>query len=381
MGATALAVSVRPTPPRRILLNAMDVAAEEAAAREAAVIARQKGVFCEMTRFMHIPRVLTLAVSLISGYHCVAQSALRVTDINTTQLPGGTVSVPAWANGLMVQWTQVLGTTKPKIWAFDSTGSFAIPVTEVWFPNTAAAAIHAATVTPTREIVASILAWSSSGQMSTLLVFISRSGIVKVSQTPAQFDPEHLAYSPDGVLWAFGRRAATSPADIRTTYRTIQRFGPDGTWLSGSVLSTDLNPTAEPTANPAWLSINGESFLLVSSTRKFLFSSRARKFVEMDNEGRTLRNAILNFPPEEQNTGNGRPNMLTHATITPSGKIFISFNGGSRLYTLHPDSLAWTIVDPFSYDNQYKGAYGSDGESLIMATMNNRYGWFAFAPK
>jgi len=321
--------------------------------------------------------VLILPLCLALAPWSFAQSALKTVDINTRQLPAGNVSMPAWSNGMLIQWTQVQGTDKPNIWAFDSTGALAVPATEVWFPGTSSAAIHAATVTPSHLIVASVLAWSSSGQMSTLLCYVSPAGVVKVSQIPAQFDPEHLAYSPDGVLWAFGRRAATSQSDVKTTYRTIQRFGPDGTWLSGSVLSTELNPPGQPTANPAWSSVNGESFLLVGATRKFLFSSPARRFVEMDNEGRTLRNVALNFPPEEQDRGNGRPSTLTHSAISPSGRIYVSFNAGQRVYILNPDSLTWTTVDPSSYDSQYRGVYGSDGESLVMRTFNDRFGWFA----
>jgi hypothetical protein len=95
----------------------------------------------------------------------------------------------------------------------------------------------------------------------------------------------------------------------------------------------------------------------------------------MDNNGRTLRNVTLNLPTTEI-LSNGQTNRLTNATITPSGKIYVNFNGG-RAYLLDPDSLQWTpIVPPVSYF----GVYGSDGENVIMGTVNSDFGWFLLTP-
>jgi hypothetical protein len=305
-----------------------------------------------------------------------SSSVSKTVAIDTSNVPSAHIRAPSlWINGLMTQWTQTVGAEKPQIWAFDSNGALVIPVTEIWFSDTASARIHGATVTPNGMVVASVLAWNTSGVMSTVLCFIGPSGVVKVQQLPDYFLPEHLGYSPDGVLWGFGRFTAPTHSNVKTAYRTVQRFAPDGSWLTGSVLSTTLLPPGKLGANPAGISINGDSFLLVGAARKFLFSSLARKFVEMDNNSRTLRNLTLNFPAGEiQN--DGRLNRIINAAITPSGKIYVTFNGG-HVYLLDPDSLKWSAIDP---PLGYFGVYGADGDSVITQTRNNGFGWFLPTP-
>ena len=320
-----------------------------------------------------VAKMLMFALIMLPGF-CSGQTPSRTVDIPSVA-PSSNVSVPNWSNGLLVQWTHTEGAgDRPKIWAHDGSGSQPIPTTEIWFPTTASARIHTAVATPDHLVVASVLAWSLTGQMTTLLCFIGPNGITKAIQTD-QYIAEHLQYAPDGVLWAFGKRAMASQTDVNGDARTVRRFSPDGTELSATVRGPYLG-TKGTRLRASQTSLNGESFLLVASTRKFLFNSSTRRFLEMNNEGKILRIATLEFPANLQ--VGGKPRKLGSAAITPSGRIYCALSGGDGPWQLDPDTLKWTPIDRKAFDSQYGGLYGSDGESLIlkMVTAGNRYGWF-----
>ena len=305
---------------------------------------------------------------------CGGQALVRTTYVPNAA-PSSNVSAPNWSNGMFVQWTHSQGPgDRPKVWAYNKQGQQVIPVSEVWFPDTASARVHAAVATPDGVVVASVLTWSTSGQMATLLCFLGPTGITSVARTN-QFVAQHLGYSPDGALWAFGYRPASSPTDTGGDNRTLRRFSAKGVQLSESVRSAVLANSATKGIRASQISgKNGGSFLLVGSSRKFLFNSGTRSFVELDNNGKVLRSATLNMPLDSVTQSQKR---LVSAVITQTtGRLFCWLSGGEGVWQLNPDTLSWTLIDKSQFGGQYGGIFGVEGELAIMQSAGNNYGWF-----
>jgi hypothetical protein len=290
--------------------------------------------------------------------------------------PSPNVSVPVWSNGWFVQFTHTAGNgDRPRIWAYDEKAQQVIRPTEIWFPDTASARIHAVAVTPDHKLVVAVLMRTLSNGMETRLCFIGPSGTERTVPTEG-FIAAHLQYSPDGILWGFGYRAVESLNDREGDARLVRRFQSDGRELSATVRPLELLNPKNSRLNAGKLSRNGASFLLAGSARKFLFNSTNLQFAELDNDGKLLRVAALTLPRETR-TAEGKQKRLTSAVITPRGKIYIGFSGEKSMWQLDPDTFRWIALDPSLFDGKYAGLYGSEGERVIIATGESRYAWFS----
>lgn len=310
---------------------------------------------------------LTLALSILVVANAQALKTVSIPLPNTA----ASLSIPAWSNGLYVQWTRTEGSDRPKLWAYDENGMQVISPTEIWFPDTASARIHAAVASPEKLVIASVLAWTSA-RMTTLLCFIGPSGVIRVTDTN-QFIAEHLAFSPDGVLWAFGFRAVSSPGDVNGDFRTLRRFDINGMQLSESVQPDALVGQRHGGGIQAsQLSNNGASFLLAGSSRKFLFNSATYRFLELDSVGRIIRSAILNPLPRSP----ARVKLLS-AVTSASGHIYCTFDDGAGIWNLNPDTMSWTLIDKSNFAVPFNRTYGMDGEQAILGFYGNTFSWFA----
>jgi hypothetical protein len=214
--------------------------------------------------------------------------------------------------------------------------------------------------------------------MATLLCYLDPSGIVKSIRTN-NFVAQHLAYSPDGVLWAFGIRAVPSPGTLTAISvddtNTVRRYSPDGLQISEALPAVHLkDPSTKGIAPGSRTRTNGNSFLVATATGAYVYNSRTGRLAILNNQAALLQVGKFSLPTAASESTSRR--RVESATATAKGTLCLDLNESDNIWELNPDTLGWNLISRAPSGLPPGRLLGSDGSQFVFASNNTSFGWF-----
>jgi hypothetical protein len=176
-------------------------------------------------------------------------------------------------------------------------------------PGAGGISVLDAELSPDGQSLAVIANGADAGRafVSTLGFGTPANGIAKLVKLES-FAAQHIAFAPDGTLWALGREYDAN-LDDRAEYNLLRHFGRDGVLIGGAL------PRSAVARGPSPISPSTDSILVAGADRLGVLSIATRQWLEVSLEGRPIGSYPVQLAPATRITG---------AAIAPEGDVFFS---------------------------------------------------------
>jgi hypothetical protein len=310
------------------------------------------------------------------------------------------LSLDRWDNGYWIQYERSVNPgDHPSIWMYDRDGNPTVAKTDIWFPGSYNVRLLCAAAVGDGSLVASVEAWKSPGEVSTMLVRVKPPGRISDVYLTSRFAPDSIVVRNRSEIWAFGGDPVHS--DAPSNPDTLERFSIDAKLLSKGLPAAMYFSDADRSSvlpskvqsngyrPETWVTYHGQAVVLDDGIG--FVSPMAAAWIELGTDGSFRSRVSLASPFATGNPAQPRPSSwftppVYHARSIASaagavfGELYYSpaHPGGPAppygLFRLDREAGRW--VPPAGPPPEgYGGIFGADGADLILRSGCCTYAW------